>query len=51
MGKVNKIINGGAHYYRFFLWADRKKRLEAVGYMVNFASRNNKQNRNDYERT
>ena len=39
MGKVNKIINGGAHYYRFFLWADRKKRLEAVGYMVNFASR------------
>ena len=39
MGKVNKIINGRAHYYRFFLWADRKKRLEAVGYMVNFASR------------
>lgn len=39
MGKVNKIINGGAHYYRFFLWADRKKRLEAIGYMANFASR------------
>ena len=39
MGKVNKIINGRAHYYRFFLWADRKKRLEAVGYMVNFATR------------